>query len=144
MDIANVKCIRIAEVISWHLENNLSFPTNYVNELLEFCKTHNLQVFWTEWKNDFPDKNVETFTAIKSYIAGYEDLVTVSFSTNSQELEPADAFLKLDQMFTQWGTSIQPWYWNTTQNQDLMDMPASLIPRTHFCSSRIRRKNNTV
>jgi hypothetical protein len=127
MNVANVKYIRIAEVISWHIENNLSFPTSYVREILEFCKTNNLGVFWTEWKNDYPTKNIETFTAIKNYIASYENIVTVSFSTNSQELEPADAFLKLDQMFTQWGTSIQPWYWNTTRNQNLMDMPASLI-----------------
>lgn len=129
---ANVKYIRFAEVTSWHIENHLPFPTAYVREVLDFCKTVGIKVFWTEWKNDFPDKNVETFNAIKTYIQGYEDIVTVSFSTNSQELEPADGFLKLDQMFQHWGASIQPWYWYTTQNQDLMDMPASLILEHSF------------
>ena len=127
MNIANVKYLRFSEVISWHIENKQPFPTSYVSNILEFCKTNNLQLFWTEWKNDFPSKNVETFTAIKTYIQGYENIVTVSFSTNSQELEPADAYLKLSQNFTQWGTSIQPWYWNTTRNQDLMTCPPSLI-----------------
>ncbi|HSV49536.1 MAG TPA: hypothetical protein VLH35_04395 [Candidatus Acidoferrales bacterium] len=127
MTVANIKSIRIAEVISWHIENNLSFPTNYLQNLLDFCKTNNLKIFWTEWKNDYPAKNVETFAAIKNYIVGYEDIVTVSFSTNSQELEPADAYLMLNQNFTQWGTSIQPWYWNTTRNQDLMTCPPSLL-----------------
>jgi len=127
LDIANVKYIRFAEVSSWHIENNLSFPTDYVREVLEFCKSNNLQVFWTEWKNDFPDENVETFTAIKTYIQGYDDIVTVSFSTNSQELEPVDAFLKLGQTFTHWGASIQPWYWHINRNQDLMTCPPSLI-----------------
>ncbi len=139
-EIANVKCLRFAEVISWHLENNLPFPTDYVSTILEFCRTNNLKVFWTEWKNDFPDKNVETFTAIKTYIQGYEDIVTVSFSTNSQELEPADAFLKLDQMFPHWGASIQPWYWNTTRNQDLMDMPASLLLEHSFAAKGLGAK----
>ena len=124
---ANVKYLRFAEVISWHLENKLPFPTNYVAEILEFCKANNLKLFWTEWKNDYPDKNVETFTAIQTIIKGYEDIVTVSFSTNSHELEPADGFLQLNQMFKQWGASIQPWYWNTTHNSDLMGMPASLL-----------------
>ena len=127
MTAANVKYIRIAEVMSWHIENKQPFPTNYAKEILEFCKTNNLKVFWTEWKNDFPDKNVETFTAIQTITKDYENTVTVSFSTNSYELEPADGFLQLNQMFPQWGASIQPWYWNTNHNSDLMDMPASLI-----------------
>lgn len=130
--ISNVKYIRFSEVVSWHIENKQAFPINYVQEVLEHCKKSNVKVFWTEWKNDFPEKNIETFNAIKTYIQGYEDIVTVSFSTNSQDLEPADGFLKMDQMFPHWGASIQPWYWNTTRNQDLMDMPASLILEHSF------------
>jgi hypothetical protein len=127
LSMANIKYLRIAEVISWHIENHKAFPTDYLKSIFAFCKENNLKVLWTEWKNDFPEKNVETFTAIKNYIQGYEDIVTVSFSTNSQEIAPADAFLKLDQMFPQWGSSIQAWYWNTTIKQNLMDMPASLL-----------------
>ncbi len=127
MQSANVKYLRIAEVISWHIEKEQPFPTAYLNQLLDYAKTNNLEIFWTEWKDDFPAKNIQTFTAIKTYIQGYEDIVTVSFSTNSRELEPVDAYLKLSQNFTRWGTSIQPWYWNTTRNQDLMACPPSLI-----------------
>ena len=127
MEVANIQYIRFAEVLSWHLEKKLPFPTNYVTEILEFCRANNLKLFWTEWKNDYPTKNVETFTAIQTIIEGYEDIVTVSFSTNSNELEPANGFLKLNGMFPQWGASVQPWYWNTNHNSDLMEMPASLL-----------------
>ncbi len=138
--VANVKYLRFAEVLSWHIENHKTFPTDYVKSIFDFCKTNNIKVFWTEWKNDFPDKNVEIFTAIKNYTQGYEDIVTVSFSTNSQELAPADAFLKLDQMFPQWGSSIQAWYWNTTLNKNLMDMPASLLMEHSFTAKELGAK----
>lgn len=137
---ANVEYLRIAEVLSWHIEKERPFPTSYLNQILEYAKTHNLRVFWTEWKDDYPDKNIETFSAIQKYIQGYEDIVTVSFSTNSQELEPADAYLKLRQTFTNWGTSIQPWYWNTTRNRDLMDMPASLMLEHAFTAKGLGAK----
>jgi hypothetical protein len=136
----NVKCIRFAEVISWHIENHKAFPTDYVKSIFSFCRENNLKVFWTEWKNDFPEKNVETFTAIKNYTQGYEDIVTVSFSTNSQELTPADAFLKLNSMFPQWGSSIQSWYWNTTLNKNLMDMPPSLLLEHSFIAKDLGAK----
>ena len=125
--VANVKYLRFAEVMSWHIENKQPFPTDYVKGILEFCKTNNLKLFWTEWKNDYPDKNIETFAAIQNITKGYEDTVTVSFSTNSQELEPADGFLQLNSMFQNWGASIQPWYYATNRNLDLMTMPASLL-----------------
>lgn len=59
MNLANVKYLRFSEVISWHIENKQTFPTNYVNDVLEFCKTNNLQLFWTEWKNDYPPKTLK-------------------------------------------------------------------------------------
>ncbi|MDT8782068.1 MAG: hypothetical protein IAX22_05405 [Candidatus Bathyarchaeota archaeon] len=127
LEVSNVKWLRIAEVCSWYIEHNQSFPYEYVRQIFEFCKTNNLGVLWTEWKNDYPNKNHETFTAIQAAIQDYEDVVTVSFSTNSNELEPADGFLKLKDMFQKWGASIQPWYWNTTKNSDLMNMPPSLL-----------------
>lgn len=127
LSVANVKCLRIAEVISWHLENKLPFPIDYVIEVLEFCRANSLGVFWTEWKSDYTGMDVDVFSVIQEYILGYEDVVTVSFSTNSQELEPTDGFLQLNQMFRHWGASIQSWYWNTTRGQDLMEMPVSLL-----------------
>jgi uncharacterized coiled-coil protein SlyX len=120
MAVANIQSLRIAEVVSWHMENNQTFPTNYLTSLFDFAKTNNLTVVWTEWK-------AESFPIIKNKTKGYENLVTVSFSTNSQALQPTHGFLYLKENFQQWGASIQAWYWTTYQNQTLMDMPASLM-----------------
>ena len=126
MQVANIKYLRFSEALSSYIERDKPFPTNYVTSILEFCKTNNLKLFWTEWKTDYPP-NVETFTAIQNITKGYEDTVTVSFSTNSQDLQPTGGFLYLNGMFPEWGASIQAWYWTTRYNEDLMNMPASLL-----------------
>ncbi len=125
-EVANIKWIRIAEACSWHLENGQDFPTNYITDLLEFADTNNLKVFWTEWKNDYPNKNHTTFTTIQTLIQGYESIVTVSFSTNSADLEPADGFLKIRDEFTHIGASVQAFYYDT-RGHDLMTMPPTLL-----------------
>ena len=79
-----------------------------------------LKLFWTEWK-------AETFKAIQTYIKGYEDIVTVSFSTNSGDLEPADGFMQVSKMFQHWGGSVQAWYWTTRYGPDPLNMPISLL-----------------
>ncbi len=126
MTAANVKYLRIAEVISWHIEHALPFPTEYITTMLTFARANNLKVFWTEWKADHLP-SVETFKAIQKYIVGYEDIVTVSFSTNSGDLEPADGFLTLNNMFQHWSASVQAWYWATRYDTDLLNMPISLL-----------------
>jgi archaellum component FlaC len=126
LSVANVKYLRIFEVISWHMENNQTFPVEYVNQVLEFARNNYLKIFWSEWKNDLPPE-IEVFQAIKEYIAGYEDIVTVSFGTNSGNLEPGEGFLQLVDMFEHWGASVQSWYWNTHYSEDPADMPASLF-----------------
>ena len=83
-------------------------------------------MFWTEWKNYYPNKNHETFSAIKKAIKNYEDIVWVSFSTNSGDLEPADGFLKIKDEFAHIGASVQAFYWDT-RGKNLIDMPASLL-----------------
>lgn len=121
----NIKYLRFTEVISWHMQYNVTFPTTYVKSMLDFCRTNNLKIFWTEWKTDYlPIADV--FTSIQTLIEGYEDIVTVSFSTNSGEAEPAFGFLNLDEMFQHWGASIQAWYWDT-RYEDLLNMPISLL-----------------
>jgi hypothetical protein len=120
MAASNVQWIAINEVVSWHIEHGLPFPTGYVIAILNFCKEHNLKVFWNEWKAD-------TFKAIQTYIAGFEDIVTVSFSTNSGDLEPADGFMLISTMFRHWGGSVQAWYWTTRYGSDTLNMPISLL-----------------
>ncbi len=136
MKVANVRWLRIAEVCSWHIEHEQAFPTAYVEDLLEFAKENNLKVFWAEWKNDYLNKNHETFTQIKTVIRCYEDVVTVAFATNSGELEPVDGFLKLKDMFQNWGASIQAFYWDT-RGEDLMFMPASLLLEHTFTAKEL-------
>ncbi len=120
MATANVEYLRFAEVISWHLDHpERPFPTDYIKSILEFCRTNNLKIFWTEWK-------IDTLPTLQTYIEGYEDIVTVSFSTNSGEVEPPEGFMQLNQTFQHWGGSIQAWYWET-RNSSLMDMPPSLL-----------------
>jgi len=126
----NVKWLRFAEVISWHIEHNVTFPTAYVTEILNFCRAHGLKLFWTEWKAD-------AFKAVQTYIAGFEDIVTVSFSTNSEDLEPADGFLLINSMFQHWGTSVQSWYWKTRSYGSELDMPTSLLVQHALAAKNI-------
>ena len=122
---ANVQSVRISEVISWYKDNNQTFSTEHLNDLLIFCKTNNLPIFWTEWKK-------ESFPLIQNLTRGYENLLTVSFSTNSGDSQPIDGFLYLNNNFQHWGASVQAWYWETYHNETLLNMPASLILEHYF------------
>ena len=136
MKVCNVKWLRFAEVISICIDYNLTFPTEYVSTVLNFCREHDLKLFWTEWKADHPP-DVQTFKAIQTHISGFEDIVTVSFSTNSEDLEPANGFAYLRNLFVHWGGSVQSWYWETRHRLDTgggvideeesRNMPVSLL-----------------
>lgn len=117
MKVCNVKWLRFAEVTSFCIENNLTFPTEYVSTILNFCKDHNLKLFWTEWKKDSPP-NVLTFKAIQTYISGFENITTVSFSTNSGEMEPAEGFAYMNSLFAHWGGSVQSWHYETRLREE--------------------------
>jgi peptidoglycan hydrolase CwlO-like protein len=125
--VCDLKCLRIAEAISWYMEDGSDFPESYVKSILDWCRNNTVEILWTEWKTDHEETNTEVFTKIQSLIEGYEDIVTVSFSTNSGETEPSFGFLSADEMFQHWGASIQAWYWNTTYGEDLLNMPISLL-----------------
>jgi len=121
MATCNVQYLRFAELVSWYMAHpELPFPTAYITSILQFCRANNLKLFWTEWK-------AETFKPIQTYIKGYEDIVTVSFSTNSGDLEPATGFMQVSSMFQHWGASVQAWYWTTRYGTDPMNMPISLL-----------------
>jgi hypothetical protein len=127
IDVCNVKWLRFAEVISFSLNEtqNFPFPTEYVSNILSFCRDHNLRLFWTEWKVDHP--GVQTFQAIKNYIKGFEDIVTVSFSTNSGEMEPAEGFAYMNSLFPHWGGSVQSWYYETRLRSRLENYSGPVI-----------------
>lgn len=123
--VANVKWVRFAEVVSWHLEHPaIPFPTAYVVGILSFCRTNGLKVFWCEWKVD--SLGVDTFKAIQTYIVGYEDIVTVAFKTNSGDLEPAAGFKYIKDMgFTHIGAVVESWYWETRHRDPLIWEPSA-------------------
>ncbi len=118
----NVQELRIGEIASWYLSNLQPFPVDYVTSLLNFSRTHGLRVQWSEWQ-----VNYGAFQRIKSYIAGFEDIVTLTFQTNSKEVEPWDGFLLTSAMFQHWGGSIQSWYWQERGYGSDFDMPTSVL-----------------
>jgi hypothetical protein len=109
-----VRWIRIAELVSYYEEwLHLPFPDGYVTGLLQFCKTHGIKVYFCEWK-------IAAFEKVLQVIAGFEDIVTVGFKTNSGDMEPAAAFKYLvDKLRASspnpehWGATIETWYWET-------------------------------
>ncbi len=122
MSTFDVRMIRIAEMVSWYIEANQTFPADYVKSLLNFARENGLRVLWSEWK-----VGADVFLQVKNYTSGYEDIVTVAFQTNSGDLEPAEGFDLVSNMFPNWGGSIQSWYWHTHGLGGEMEMPISLF-----------------
>jgi hypothetical protein len=118
----NVRELRIGEIASWYLSHLQPFPTSYVTSLLNFTRIHGLRLQWSEWQ-----VNYGAFQRIQNYIAGYEDIVTVTFQTNSKEIEPMDGFLLATGTFQHWGGSIQSWYWEERKYGTTFDMPTSVL-----------------
>ena len=89
------------------------FPDEYVIGLLQFCRANGIKVYFCEWK-------IAAFDKVLQVIAGFEDIVTVGFKTNSGDMEPAFAFKYLvDKLRASsphpehWGATIESWYWET-------------------------------
>ena len=109
-----VKWIRIAELVSYFEEwLKQPFPDAYVIGLLEFCRANNIKVYFCEWK-------IAAFDKVLQVIAGYEDIVTVGFKTNSGDVEPVAGFKYLVTKLRaespnpeHWGATIESWYWET-------------------------------
>jgi len=114
----DVRMIRIAEIISWYMKYNQTFPIDYVKGILSFCRNNNLKVLWSEWKI-----SDDVLPTLKSSIAGYEDIVTYQYQTNNEYDEPLVGFTYATQ-FQHWGGSIQSWYWKTHGYGSERDMPA--------------------
>ena len=124
MAVANVQWLRFAEVAGWYIENpGAPDPAAYIAGILAFCRTNGLKLFWCEWKVD--SLGVDTFNAVKTYIVGYEDIVTVAFKTNSGDLEPAAGFAYVKGLFTHFGATVESWYWETRHRDPLIWEPSS-------------------
>jgi len=110
----NVKWIRIAELVSYYEEwLELPFPDAYVLSLLQFCQANNIKVYFCEWK-------ITAFDKVLQVIAGFEDIVTVGFKTNSGDMAPAGGFKYLVEKLRassphpeHWGATVESWYWET-------------------------------
>jgi len=118
----DVRELRIGEIVSWHIEHGLPFPVDWVRGVLSFARLADLRVVWSEWK---VGDNV--FRQVSTYIDGFEDIVTVAFQTNSGDLEPANGFELVNDLFPHWGGSIQSWYWGTRKLGNETAMPATLF-----------------
>lgn len=122
MTWCDVRALRIAEMVSWYIEQNQTFPTDYFTDILSFADANDLWVLWSEWK-----VGDSVFEQVENYIIGFEDVVTVAFQTNSGDLEPAEGFELARSLFQHWGGSIQSWYWVTRGLGNETEMPASMF-----------------
>jgi len=110
----DVKYVRIFEVMSYFTLPEFPSQEEYMIELLTFCKNNGIKVFWSEWSAWCLSDGIEL---IRGIIEGFEDIVTMGFGTNSEDLEPKEGFELLKRLgFEHWGGSVQAWYWDTRHN----------------------------
>lgn len=114
MNVCPVKYLRFHEVMSYYA-STIDTPAvqSYIQSILSFSKFYGVPLFWNEW-----DPN--TYPAIASMIAGFEDNVFVSFGTNNAQVT---AGLQALQLFKNKACSVQAWYWG---NNYLL-MPPTLM-----------------
>lgn len=117
----DVRMVRLAEIVSWHMDNNQTFPSEYVKGILDYCKQRGLPVLWSEWK--ISDDAMEIWMEA---LEGYEDIVTVTFQTNDEFDQPIIGYMKVNG-FPHWGASVQAWYYETQDLGRMEDMPARLM-----------------
>ena len=98
-NVSSVQYFRFHEVCSSYDP----LPIDYIKSILALARQMNIPIFWNEW-------NTNCYDTIADIIQGYEDLVTVSFGTNNNWLEPTEGY-QLLQRFQRRGASVQSWYW---------------------------------
>jgi hypothetical protein len=117
---SDVRMVRFAEMISWYMEANETFPFDEVKNVLEFCKSKNIKVLWSEWKIS---DNV--LPLLKDIVDGYEDIVTVIYQTNNEFDAVFVGYLYATQ-FSHWGESVQSW-WVDETGEDRYDLPSETV-----------------
>ena len=126
MAVSDVIMVRFAEMISWYMNanrtgSNVTFPIYEIRDILEFCRSKNLKVLWSEWKISY-----DVFPLLNSTIYGYEDIVTVMYQTNNKFDELFIGYLYATQ-FKHWGVSVQSWYYEERGFGPEGDMPVDDI-----------------
>jgi len=126
MNVTDVKMVRFAEMISFYLNvtrtiPNATFPIKEVRDILEFCRSKNLRVLWSEWKI-----SEDVLPMLNDIISGYEDIVTVAYQTNNQYDRAFVGFLYSTQ-FEHWGASVQSWWVNQTTGEAQDDLPIETV-----------------
>ncbi len=122
MAVSNVGWLRLAELVSWYDNNRTAVPVEYLRGIFSFARANNLKVLMGEWQ-----AINSTLQRVKEYIAGFEDVVTIAFQTNSEDLEPVEGFRLVNRMFQHSGASVQAWYWWTHYDLPCEDMPIGLF-----------------
>ena len=119
--VSDVRMVRFAEMISWYMDANRTFPIDEVMSVLEFCRSKNIKVLWNEWK--ISDK---VLPFLNETLFGFEDLVTVVYQTNNEFDEPFIGYLYSTQ-FEHWGASVQSWYWEEHGYDVEEEMPIDVM-----------------
>jgi hypothetical protein len=122
VNVGDVRMVRIHELVAWCIGQNKSVPVEFVRSVLSFCRERGIGVFWNEWKN-----TGQVWQQVADCIAGYEDIVTVSYGTNNVFNEPVTGYMAVKDRFVHWGASVQAWYWADRHGGEPTDMPVSLL-----------------
>ena len=123
MQVANVTAIRIPELISWYMGRNITDPTawtGWVQNTFNFALSHDLKIFWSEWKIG---SDIEEPTNVT--LAGYEDKITRLYQTNNQYQHPQIGY-GIIQTYPHWGASVQSW-WVDENNVPHYDLPLEYV-----------------
>ena len=121
MAVSDVQMVRFAEMISWYMNANITFPIDKVRDTLDFCRSNNLKVLWSEWKISY-----DVYPKLNDTISGFEDIVTFVYQTNNGYNEPFIGYLYANQ-FEHWGASVQSWYWKEHGHGDETAMDPLLM-----------------
>jgi hypothetical protein len=126
MNVSDVRMVKFTEMISWYMnasrtQSNVTYPVDEARSILEFCRSKNLKVLWSEWKISY-----DVLPLLNSTLSGFEDIVTLVYQTNNEFDEVFVGYLYATQ-FKHWGASVQSWYWEEQGFGLEGDMPVDLM-----------------
>ena len=121
MAVSDVGMVRFAEMTSWYMAAietlpNVTYPIDEVRSVLEFCRSKNLKVLWSDWKISY-----DVLPWLNKTISGFEDIVTFVYQTNNECNTPFIGYLYASQ-FEHYAVSVQSW-WVDETGEDRDDLP---------------------